>query len=139
MMKRALALAVTLILLLGLSACADEMDPYLGTWEGENVVVEIYREDGEVKCRALFGDWNVDCDIWEIDCCWYDEAEDLLRTANVIKTSGWYNDFTEEFVEKDWSLSDLYFTTFAFNGSRDALIWTDDDPEKTIELTRRKN
>ena len=139
MMKRMLALAVAMVLLLGLSACADEMDPYLGTWEGENVVVEIYREDGEVKCRALFGDWNVDCDIWEIDNCWYDEEEDAMTSGNVIKTRGWFDILTDEFVEEDWSISDLYFNTFTFNGSRDALIWTDETMEKSIELTRRKN
>ena len=53
MMKRALALAVAMVLLLGLSACADEMDPYLGTWEGENVVVEEFQKGFKLNDKVI--------------------------------------------------------------------------------------
>lgn len=111
-------------------------DRFIGTWGAENVFVNIWREDGEIQCIALFGEGAGETDYWEYGGCWYEAEDDALWCGSVTRTRERYDSERCEMVEIDWSLNDMIFAEFAYS-DYGTLIGTDDAMEMPVELERR--
>ena len=139
-MKKMMTCAVCVVLALGciaFGACAEaNLDRFCDTWISDDYVLEITREGDDFKCNVMFEAGNGETEIWEYDLCWYDAEKDALESFTVSKQRGYVDSKTAEFVETDWSLSDMYYSTFALSDSGDELTWTDDGLDKPIVLKR---
>lgn len=137
MLNRRIALLLCLTLVLSVpSALADAMDRYVGTWAAKDVVVDIRREKDDIKCNAVFKAGDDLYDIWEYSFLWYDKAEKRLNCGGISKTRKQHDPKTDQMIEQDWSLSDLYFAQFEVSLEGSVLYWTDDGLDRPIELSK---
>ena len=140
MKQRILAMAmVALVCGLALAACAEGTgaDRFLGTWTAEGVVVELWQEDGEIACCAVFQTDEAAREVWEYSACWYDEAEDVVQCGGITRTREVFDPAQAEWVELDWAMDDMNFARFEFSDSDLALQWTDDGLQAPVALARQ--
>lgn len=137
MLNRRIALLLCLMLLLAVpAALADAMDRYVGTWAAKDVVVDIRQEKDAIRCNAVFRAGEDLYDIWEYSFAWCDRETGRLECGGISKSRRQYDPMTDQLVERDWSLSDLYFAEFEVSLEGSVLYWTDDGLDGTIELSR---
>ena len=125
------------ILLLGclpLWARAESLDDFLGMWSADGVVVEIWNENSDARCRAVFTDGDGNADVWDYDGCLYDQDETLLQCMGVTRTRERLDPIWGVLEELSWSMNDMCFSGFAV--SEDSLIFTDEALDSPITLTR---
>ena len=88
-MKRTMNLVLALVLLaicFAFGARAEALEDYCGTWAADGAAVEIWTEDGEGQCRAVFVDDNGEAEIWQYGSCCRDESAPGLQCLSVTRT-----------------------------------------------------
>lgn len=107
---------------------------YCGIWVADGISVEIWREDGALRCRAVFSDGGEACDIWAYSTCLYDEAGDALQCFGVTRTRERFDSVLGSIEELDWSMDDMSLAGLRL--SEDGLRFADDKLDAPVVLTR---
>ena len=132
------AIGLALIGFFALASCAQALDAdsFCGVWLDKDVAVDIWREDGEIRCNAVFIRAAGERERWEYSACWLDEDEGALMCGGVARTREAYDHLWEEWTESDWSMDDLSFARFEITEPGPFLLWSDDGMETTLSLWR---
>ncbi len=132
-MNRVLALAL-LVVCFAFGARAEALEDYCGTWVMGNAAVEIWTEDGEGQCRAVFVNDDGEAEIWQYGGCWQDESAPGLQCMSVTRTRERLDPLFDSLEELSWSLNDLATASLELSGDR--LLFTDETMDAPIALTR---
>lgn len=128
-------LAVGLLLVcLGIGARAEGANDFCGIWVAEGVTVEIWIEDGEAQCRAVFLKDGGEAIIWAYSPCWYSQEDHALECPGVTRTRERLDGLWNTLEELDWSINDMCFSGFELSG--DGLVFTDELLDGPIILAR---
>lgn len=136
-MKRTMSLVLALALLavcFAFGARAEALEDYCGTWVADGAAVEIWTEDGEGQCRAVFVNDDGEAEIWQYGGCWQDENGPGLQCMSVTRTRERLYLLFDSLEELSWSLNDLATASLELSGDR--LLFTDETMDAPIALTR---
>ena len=136
-MKRTMNLVLALVLLaicFAFGARAEALEDYCGTWAADGAAVEIWTEDGEGQCRAVFVDDSGEAEIWQYGSCCRDESAPGLQCLSVTRTRERLDPLFDSLEELSWSMND--FATASLELSNGSLLFTDETMDAPIALTR---